>query len=264
MLKKSIAILSLVFCASVVSVQAADQSSESSSVLTGVVLERGEGQVTLWTGEGKEVLTFNSDTLMPRRSLAAGNLIWAETDGPGSNEARRIILVDEEISVVGRLGREHAVIGDSWEATSPSQLVVRSNSGQELFVVSPETFHQPLPKKGERVAVIYRVEEVKPPRYIATGLVTLPAGLERSPVKVSYSPIPQPETQVAEVAKPTPAPEAAVTTETEPVPAPLLPRREAEIAELPHTARQTPLIVGLALLLMLVGWSLRSSFAHAR
>jgi hypothetical protein len=231
-----------------------------------VILERGEGQVTLWTGEAQEVVTFNSDTLMPRRSLEPGNLIWAETSGPASNEAQRIILIDEEISVVGRLGREQAVIGDSWESQSPSHLVVLSKSGQELFVVSPETFRQPLPKKGERIAVIYRVEEVNPPNYIATGLVTLPAGLERSPVKVSYSAIPQAEAQVAAVPEPLAPPQDVAMTETEletePMADPLLPRREALIAELPHTARQTPLIIGLGLLLMVVGWSFRSSFAR--
>jgi hypothetical protein len=128
MLRKTLALVALVFSVSIVSAQSADQSSEASSVRTGVILERGEGQVTLWTGEAQEVVTFNSDTLMPRRSLEPGNLIWAETSGPASNEAQRIILIDEESSVASR--RSSAIRGNlrAPHTSSSSRRAVKSSS----------------------------------------------------------------------------------------------------------------------------------------
>ncbi len=47
---------------------------------------------------------------------------------------------------------------------------------------------QPLPKPNQRVAVTYRIETVKPPRYIATGLIVLPDTLDESPVRIAMTP----------------------------------------------------------------------------
>jgi hypothetical protein len=257
MSKRTLIILSLVFATSLAPVLAAESPPDPASVRTGVIVDRGDRQLTLWTGEDEEVVTLTTETEMPMRPLESGNLIWAQTQGPDSSEAQRIILIDDEISVIGRVDREHAVIGDSWEAQSPSQLVVRSATDQEIFVISPETFRQPLPKKGERVAVIYRVEETQPPRYVATGLITLPAGLEHSPVKITYSDVPRAEEQVAASPQPTAAAEAE-EMETEPTAA-AFPRREATVAELPRTARQTtPLVFALGLLMVGAGLACRS------
>jgi hypothetical protein len=253
MFKRSSTLLALLTLLLCVAATAALAEEGSGSVRSGVVASRSDVAITIWTGDGQEVLTLTPDTQLPRRTLENGNLIWVQTAGPDSRQAQRILLIDEEISVVGQLDRERAVIGDSWESQSPSQLVVRSKSGQELFVIDPGTFHQPLPKKGERVAVTYRVENTKPPRYIATGLVKLPADLEQSPVKISYSPIPQPEVKVAQAAPPVAAPEAAPTTASEPMALPE-PQPEAIVASLPQTARQTAArIAGLGLLLFLTG-----------
>ena len=209
---------------------------QTAAARSGVVLGKAEKQLTLWTKNGREVFTYTAETIMPQRKLKDGNLVWVRLANPDSKVATQVIIVDDQISVVGRQGREHAVIGDTWQAMSPSQVVVRNKDGKEMFVIDPKTFRQPLPKPGQRVAVTYRIENVKPPRYIATGLVILPDAIEKSPVTITYSDIPQ-EVQIAQAPPPAPMPE--------PMPEP--------VVELPQTASQTPLLLGLGLLLMAAG-----------
>jgi hypothetical protein len=222
--------------------QESETTQQTTAARSGVVLGKAEKQLTLWTKNGREVFTYTADTIMPQRQLKDGNLVWVRLTSPDSNVATQIIIVDDEISVVGRQGREHAVIGDTWQATSPSQVVVRNKEGREMFVIDPKTFRQPLPKPGQRVAVTYRIENVKPPRYIATGLVILPDAIEKSPVTITYTEVPQ-EVQVAQAPPPAPAMRQ--------------PEPEMVVAELPHTATQTPLLLGLGMLLMAAGLVVR-------
>ena len=232
-------VLALVLLAGIAAAQESEEPVKAAAARSGIVIGKAEKQLTLWTKNGREVFRYDADTIMPQRKLKDGNLVWVRLEA-GSNVAKQIIIVDEQISVVGRLGREHAVIGHTWQAQSPSQVVVRNKEGKEMFVVDPKTFRQPMPKPGQRVAVTYRVENVKPPRYIATGLVILPDELEKSPVKITYSEVPQEEVRIAEAPTPEPAPEP------EPV------------VELPQTATQAPLLAALGILFMAAGLAVRS------
>ena len=220
--------------------QETEEVAQPASTLTGVVIGKAEKQLTLWTKNGRKVLRYNADTIMPQRKLKDGLLVWVRTTGPGSSEAAQIVIVDEQISVVGRLGREHAVIGTTAPGRSPSHVIVRSKDGREMFVLDPKKFRQPLPKPGERVAVTYRVENVTPPNYIATGIVVLPPALDDSPVKITYSEVPQPV-------------EVAETVEPEPAPA----YEPEQIAALPQTARRTSLAGVVGLLLVAAGVAIR-------
>ncbi len=241
MTKHLLAALGLILVVAVASAQESDITPpEPGSSRTGVVIGKAEKQLTLWTKNGKETFTYAADTVMPLRKMKDGNLVWVRTKGASSKQAAQIIIIDDQVSVVGRLGREHAVVGTTWQGRSPSQLIVRAADGTEMFVIDPKTFRQPMPKPGQKVAVTYRIENVKPPNYIATGLIVLPAELEKSPVRITYTDVPQPEV-VAEAPAPAPAPEP------EPV-----------IAQLPQTATQTPLAVALGLLLLVAGLAVRS------
>ncbi len=246
MLKRVITTLGLILVVGAASAQEAELPPEPGSSRTGVVIGKAEKQLTLWTKSGREVFSYSPDTIMPLRKMKDGNLVWVRTRGTNSKEAAQIIIIDEQVSVVGRLGREHAVVGTTWQGRSPSQLIVRAKDGTEMFVIDPKTFRQPLPKPGEKVAVTYRIENVKPPNYIATGLIVLPAELEKSPVRITYTDVPQPEV-VAEAPRPMPAPE---------------PEPEPVIAQLPQTATQAPLFVALGLLLMIAGLAAVRSYAR--
>ncbi len=241
MSKKLTAALALTLVASLAVAQEPETTQQTTAARSGVVIGKAEKQLTLWTKNGREVFSYTADTIMPQRKLKDGNLVWVRLSDPTSKVAIQVIIVDDQISVVGRQGREHAVIGNTWQATSPSLGVVGYREGKEMFVIDPKTFRQPLPKPGQRVAVTYRIENVKPPRYIATGLVILPDELEKSPVTITYSDVPQ-EVRVAEAPPQAPQP---------------TPEPEMVIAELPKTATQTPLLLGIGMLLMAAGLAVR-------
>ncbi len=220
----------------------ATPSSQTGSTRTGVVIGKADKQLTIWTKNGRESFQIAADTVMPQRKLKDGNLVVIRETAPGSRQAAQIIIVDEQVWVKDKFAREHAIVGTFGTAQSPSHMMVTTTDGRQAFVIDPKTFRQPLPKPGQRVAVTYRIENVVPPIYKATGLVVLSDALQQSPVQISYTPIPVPEPVVAAA----PAPMAPA-----PMPAP-----ETRIVALPQTASHAPLaflagfvLVGLGVVL---------------
>ncbi len=231
------------FAAIATAQEPATPSPQTGSTRTGVVLSKSEKQVTLWTKNGRETFQVAADTLMPQRKLKDGNLVVVRETASGSRQAAQIIIVDEQVWVKDKFSREHALVGTYGAAQSPAHMTVTTADGRQAFVVDPKAFRQPLPKPGQRVAVTYRVENVVPPIYKATGYVVLGDALQESPVKIAYSPIPAPEPVVAA----TPAPIAP-----KPMPAP-----ETMIAALPQTASRAPLALVTGLVLLGLGVVLR-------
>lgn len=211
---------------------------------TGVVLSKSPQQLKLWTKNGSEEFKIDESTVMPQRKLQKGNMIVLRETSEGSKLAAQIVLVDEQVWVTGKGSKgSRALIGTTWQSQSPSHLVVRTAAGEEMFVVDPKTFRQPLPEPNQRIALLYRVETARPPRYKATGFVVLGDAIAKSPVEIIYSDIPQPVEQVAEVAEPAPAPAPAPEPE--------------EMTELPQTASGMPMVLVSGLLLIAIGTALR-------
>ena len=209
---------------------------------SGVVIVRKDATLSLWTKRGRDVFQLTPETVMPQRSVGEGSLVVVKETQPGSKVAEKIILVDEEVWVEGKGTRERAIIGRfEPSVTSPSQMIIRTAKGREAFVIDPKTFRQPFPQPNQRVALTYRVENVTPPIYKATGLVLLPDTFDDSPVKVSYQDIPVP----APAAEPAPLPAY------EPAPEP------EQIAELPQTASRLSELALAGMLLVGVGLVVR-------
>jgi hypothetical protein len=197
------------------------------------------------------VFELNPTTVMPKRNVGEGNLVVVRETTAGSGVADNVILVDQEVWVEGSGTNELALIGQVEPSVDgPSQLIIRTAAGQEMFVIDSETFHQPLPERGQRVALTYRVENVKPPLYKATGLVLLPDSFDASPVRVTYSDIVRPATTQEPAAvvavKPAPAPlVVAAVPAAVPAPQPML--------TLPTTASKTPAAALLGLMFVAIG-----------
>jgi hypothetical protein len=184
------------------------QVDTESTTHSGVVIARLDDSLSLWTDGGRLVFELNPTTEMPKRAMGEGNLVVVREKTAGSGVAESVILVDQEVWVEGSGTNELAIIGRAEPSVDgPSQLIIRTADGQEMFVVDPETFHQPFPERGQRVALTYRVENINPPLYKATGLVLLPDSFDASPVKVTYNDIVRPAKQPAApvvAAKPAP------------------------------------------------------------
>ena len=211
---------------------------------SGVVIAKKEATFSLWTRRGRDVFQLTGDTVLPQRSWGEGSMVVVKETQPGSKVAEKVILVDEEVWVEAKGTRERAIIGRfEPSVTSPSHMIIRTARGKEAFVIDPKTFRQPFPQPNQRVALTYRVENVTPPIYKATGLVLLPDSFDDSPVKVTYQEIPKPA--------PAPAPAPATAPAAAPVPAP------EPVAALPQTASQLPALALLGLLLVAGGFVYR-------
>jgi hypothetical protein len=236
---------------------AAAQADTESATHSGVVIARHDDSLSLWTDGGRLVFELNPTTVMPKRLVGEGNLVVVRETTAGSGVAENVILVDQEVWVEGAGTNELAIIGRAEPSVDgPSQLIIRTADGQEMFVVDPETFHQPFPERGQRVALTYRVENINPPLYKATGLVLLPDSFEESPVKVTYSDIVRPAKQPAApvvAAKPAPAPLVVAQPAPQPAPAP------QPMLTLPMTAGATPAVALLGLMLVAVGLAVKFS-----
>jgi|GEM_PF-2361486 len=249
----------------------AAQADTETAIHSGVVIARNADSLRLWTNEGELVFELNPDTVMPERVVGEGNLVVVRETEAGSMVAENVLLVDQEVWVEGTGTNELAIIGRVEPSVNgPSQLIVRTAERQELFVIDPKTFHQPLPEPGQRVALTYRVEDVNPPLYKATGLVLLPGSFDASPVKVTYSDIARPAHQDAApvvaakldkesyatpvVAAKLPQERYAATT---PEPQPATARQPMDT--LPSTAGRTPAVALLSLLLVATGLAVKFS-----
>lgn len=229
------------------------QVDTEASTHSGVVIARHDDSLSLWTEQGRLVFELNPATVMPQRNVGEGNLVVVRETRAGSKIADNVILVDQEVWVEGSGSNELAIIGRAEPSVNgPSQLIIRTADRKEVFVIDPETFHQPFPKPGQRVALTYRVENVKPPLYKATGLVLLPDAFDDSPVKVTYSDIVYPAKKQAPApvvaSKPAPAPLVAATPAPRPTPAP-----QPMLTTLPMTASRTPAVALLGLMLVALG-----------
>jgi hypothetical protein len=225
---------------------------------SGVVIARHDDSISLWTEGGRLVFALNPTTTMPERKVGEGNLVVVRETTVGSGIADNIILVDQEVWVEASGTNELAIIGRvDPSVNGPSQLIIHTADRQEVFVIDPKTFRQPFPEPGQRVALTYRVENVKPPRYKATGLILLPDSFDDSPVTVTYSDIVVPAKKPAPVAvvavKAAPAPVVAPAPAPRPAPAP------QPMATLPMTAGRTPAVALLGLLLVGVGLAAKFS-----
>ncbi len=274
----SIAVL-LLFVGAVPTVAA--QTDTETAIHSGVVIATDADSLRLWTNEGELEFALNPDTVMPKRVVGEGNLVVVRETEAGSLVAENVLLVDQEVWVEGTGSNELAIIGRVEPSVNgPSQLIIRTAERQELFVIDPKTFHQPLPGPGQRVALTYRVEDVNPPLYKATGLVLLPGSFDDSPVKVTYSDIEHPAQQdaapaianmpakervvVAKLdkdpyAKPVvatmPASERYAATTPEPQPS----TARQPMDTLPTTAGRTPAVALLSLLLVATGLAVKLS-----
>jgi hypothetical protein len=253
----AIAVTVLVFVAAPAVLAQADTEAATHS---GVVIARHDDSLSLWTDGGRLVFALNSATAMPGRNVGEGNLVVVRETTAGSGIAENVILVDQEVWVEGTGTNELAIIGRvDPSVNGPSQLIIHTADRQEMFVIDPKTFRQPFPKPGQRVALTYRVENVKPPLYKATGLVLLPDSFDASPVTVTYSDIVVPAKKPAPVAvvavKAAPAPVVAPAPAPAPRPAPA----PQPMATLPMTAGRTPAVALLGLLLVGVGLAAKFS-----
>ena len=263
----------------------AAQTDTETAIHSGVVIERHDDSLKLWTNEGELVFELNPDTVMPERVVGKGNLVVVRETEAGSMVAENVLLVDQEVWVEGTGTNELAIIGRVEPSVNgPSQLIVRTAERKELFVIDPKTFHQPLPEPGQRVALTYRVEDANPPLYKATGLVLLPGSFDDSPVKVTYSDIELPARQdatpavAAKLAKePVVTPAVAAKLEKDPYAKPVvatMPASERYAATtpepqpstasepmdtLPTTAGRTPAVALLSLLLVATGLAVKLS-----
>jgi len=277
--------VTLLFLGAVPTVAA--QVDTETATHSGVVTARHDDSLSLWTKDGPLVFELNSDTVMPERVVGEGNLVVVRETQAGSMVAENVVLVDQEVWVEGTGSNELAIIGQvNPSVNGPSQLVIQTAERQEMFVIDPKTFHQPLPEPGQRVALTYRVEDVNPPLYKATGLVLLPDSFEASPVKVTYSDIERPANQVAApvvATKParepyatpvvaakldkepyaTPVVAAKLPQErfaaTTPEPQPTTARQPMPMDTLPSTAGRTPAVALLSLLLVAFGLAVKFS-----
>ncbi len=225
--------------------QEAKAPAASQSIRTGVVIGKTDKALTLWTKNGKEKFTYAEGVVLPQRKIKDGNMVVVFEQSKGSRIASRVSLVDEQIDVTGRASKQRAVIGRTAAGRSPGHLIVKTLDGKEAFVIDPKVFRRPLPEPGQRVAVTYRVENIKPPIYKATGIVVLADSLDESPIQITYSDIPKPEPVVAQ----------APILEPEPEPEPVV------LAALPQTASELPLLAVLGALLLAAGIRLRKTYS---
>lgn len=224
--------------------QDAEAPGVAPSIRTGVVIGKTDKALTLWTKNGQEKFTYAEGVILPQRKMRDGNMVVVFEQTKGSRIASRVTLVDEQIDVTGKASKQRAVIGRTAAGRSPGHLIIKTLDGKEAFVIDPKVFRQPLPTPDQRVAVTYRVENVKPPIYKATGIVVLADKLDESPVQITYSEIPKAEPVVAAAPLPEPEPEVPVV-----------------IAELPQTASALPLLALAGALLLVVGLRLRRSYS---
>jgi len=259
----------------------AAQADTETAVHSGVVIATDADSLRLWTNEGELVFELNRDTSMPERVVGEGNLVVVRETEAGSLVAENVLLVDQEVWVEGIGSNELAIIGRVEPSVNgPSQLIIRTAERQELFVIDPKTFHQPLPEPGQQVALTYRVEDVNPPLYKATGLVILPGSFDDSPVKVTYSDIDHPaqhDTTPVVATMPAREPIAVPAVATKPAREPVvatMPASERYAATtpeprpsttsepmdtLPSTAGRTPAVALLSLLLVATGLAVKLS-----
>jgi LPXTG-motif cell wall-anchored protein len=230
---------------SVLSAQESEEPPVDQSIRTGIVIGKTEKALTLWTKNGQEKFTYAADVILPQRKIKGGNLVVVFEQTRGSRIAARVVLVDEQVFVSGRPDQAGAVIGVAAPGRSPNHLIVKTADGKEAFVVDPKVFRQPLIEPGQKVAVTYRVENVKPPIFKATGLIVLSDKLDESPIKISYSEIPRPAPVIAEAPAPMPEPE--------PEPEPMV--------TLPQTASGLPLLMLVGASLLVLGLFLRRARA---
>ena len=223
-------------------------ASGTASTAAGRLQEVGSGGVWIETEEGPQFYALEPDTTRPADLETGETVIVHHADGTALELLRvdATVEVEEEYLTEGR----RAVLGEV-TASSPEQVLVETAAGGQAFVVQSEKLFPPLPVKGDKVAVIYRVERTATSEE-AKGeeLVILPSDtvLSNGVVRVSFTEI-EPETE--EVAEADPQAEAALA-ETDPQPEePAVPQPQTQIAEtLPQTASPFTLIglAGVALL----------------
>ncbi|HUP22901.1 MAG TPA: hypothetical protein VNB06_08165 [Thermoanaerobaculia bacterium] len=151
-------------------------ASPRNEMISGVVVTHEGDELVIETGEGRRTFLLAGDTYVPS-NIMAGNMVLVTLSEQDSEQVERIMTVDEQVVVTDDLEAERAVIGIV-TAVSPQQLLVKTTSGGQAFVINPEKLFPPVPQPDQRVAVTYRTLEVHPPQHMATGLIVLPDELQ--------------------------------------------------------------------------------------
>lgn len=151
-------------------------ASPRNEMISGVVVSHEAGELVIETRDGHRTFRLAEDTYIPS-NIMAGNMVLVTLSEQDSEQVKRIMTVDEQVVVTDDLEAERAVIGIV-TAVSPQQLLVKTTSGGQAFVINPEKLFPPVPQPDQRVAVTYRTLEVHPPQHMATGLIVLPDELQ--------------------------------------------------------------------------------------
>jgi hypothetical protein len=212
-------------------------ASPNKEMISGVVVSHEADELVIETGEGRRTFMLAGDTLVPD-NVMAGDMVLVNLSEQDSEQVERIITVDEQVVVTDDLEAERAVIGVV-TAVSPQQLLVKTTTGGQAFVINPEKLFPPVPQPDQRVAVTYRTLEVHPPQHMATGLIVLPNEMQVAQSRVLTTDEPAStlvsEEQRAEVdplAETEPLDESAtLTAETETETEALSQEAEAETAD---------------------------------
>ena len=117
-------------------------------LVSGVVVTHETGQLVIDTDEGQK--TFTVDAALVPIDLVEGDIVLVGVAEPGSMQADRLIVVDEQVIVTEDLEAERAVIG-TVSAVSPQQLLVETTTGEQAFVIAPEKLFPPLPEPDLRL-----------------------------------------------------------------------------------------------------------------
>ncbi len=227
---------------------------ENLPAATGTLTSQADMTLVVETAEGPMTFLTN-DTTEWIDKVNSGDTVLVRYD-PEDNHAIEVFEVHEKIKVTDQLeGQRRAVLGKVTGST-PNELLVESNQGT-IFVLRPDELYPPLPTTNDKVAVVYRVQELQgDERAIGTDLAVLPEDFElprAGSVQISSEPIEQPETETVVA-------ETTVMVETTPEPAPepkTETTSETQMASLPQTASPLPLIGLLGALSLSGGIALR-------
>ncbi|MEZ5332710.1 MAG: hypothetical protein R2991_11790 [Thermoanaerobaculia bacterium] len=230
-------------------------AADSGEVASGIVVSTAADTIVLDTPAGRDTFSLAPEAALTA-DLAPGDTVLVRLDGDG--RAADVLLVEDRVEVTAPLDREteRAVLG-TVSATSPQQLLVRTTTGEQAFVVDPEKLFPPLPAPDRKVAVTYRTLDLHPPRHLATGLVVLPddfrlaSGAVRvtsEPAVVAQAPAPAPEPLPERLEEERPA---------LPTPARMIEPVNEPIEPLPQTATRLPVVLSAGALLLGLGIAAR-------
>lgn len=222
---------------------------ENLPAATGTLTSQADMTIVVDTAEGE--LTFLTDeTTEWIDRVNEGDTVLVRYD-PADNHAIEVFKVYEKIEVTDQLEGERRAIFGTVAGSTPNELLIESNQGT-VFVLRPDKLYPPLPATNDKVALVYRVQELQgDERAIGTDLAVLPDDFvlpRAGSVKIGSEPIEQPTTKTMTAEKTESKAKMAETSHkpmTESMTEEELERKTSkttQIASLPQTASPLPLI----------------------